>query len=309
MVHLPLLLKPPKPLPTPTSTFTITSTPAPSATVTPTQLPSATPTITLTPTQGPTATPMLVFFDDFEDDYCWWPVRDNENYTLQCIDGEYEMRLKKPNWWLFAGSWTDCWDCVIEVDVHFYANRKSGSYGILFGLDWDWNGYFFRTTAGQDWALLKVRNRHFYPLIPFGSSTYINPREETNRLRVVRRGSEISVYVNDHHLATAYDTSYIGYLGVGLAVESYIGEGMHARFDNFTVHAWEPPTPTHTNTPTATGTPTSTRTFTPTRTPTPTHTSIPTRQPTRTPTNTPEGGTIPRDTPTATSEGGTVPRG
>ena len=151
---------------------------------------------------------MLVFFDDFEDDHCGWREVDEPEYSAQCIDGEYEMRLKEPNWIWLRRRWQWCWDCVIEVDAHFYANRKSGSYGIAFDLDYAGNGYLFRTTAGQDWGLLKATNHRLYPLLPFGSSPHINPREETNRLRVERRGSEISVYVNGHHLATAYDTTY-----------------------------------------------------------------------------------------------------
>ena len=313
-VHLPLLLKPPKPPLTPMPTFAASLTPEPSATITQTPPPSDTPTITLTPT------PALVYSEDFEWDWCNWWVGDEPEYSAQCIDGEYEMRLKLPNWiWFAAQWWLSCWDCIIDVDAHFSANRKSGSYGLAFGLDGSSNGYLFRVTAAQDWGLLKVANRLLYPLVPLGSSPHINPREETNHLRVERQGSRISLYVNGYQLATVHDATYVGQRMVGMAIESYLGEGVQVRFDNLVVYEWPEPTLTPTNTPTFAPTPSPTWTPTPTRTQTRSKTPRPTRTLTKTPhegtiprgtpTATAEGGTIPRATPTATPEGGTVPRG
>jgi len=67
------------------------------------------------------------------------------------------------------------------------------------------------------------------------SSLHVNPGQAVNHLRVARDGSDIVLYVNGHYLTTVTDSSFLGWLRVGLTASAYDDPNVDARFDNFKV--------------------------------------------------------------------------
>jgi hypothetical protein len=67
--------------------------------------------------------------------------------------------------------------------------------------------------------------------------SYISAGQSTNRLKVERSGSAISVYVNGYYLTTVYDGSLTGARKVGLGGATYSSgpAPIDIRFDNFQV--------------------------------------------------------------------------
>jgi hypothetical protein len=82
--------------------------------------------------------------------------------------------------------------------------------------------------------LWKYRGGGFEPILEKQLSPYIRRGQETNRLRVVRTGADIALFVNWHHLVTVEDDDLIGSLRVGLAASTAEDRyDVDTRFDNF----------------------------------------------------------------------------
>jgi Zn-dependent metalloprotease len=259
----------PTPTATPTSTSIQTSTPTrtPMSTSTPTRTPTSTPT--------PTATPQC-YTDDFSNPNSGWPVSDTPEGLLRYLNGEYQILVRNANWYWGATSGVRFFDVVLEADGRF-ASTPLGGYALLFGItdddDWSWYGFWIRSNGY--YAIYKHlgTTNEWIPLQNWTFSSYIRQGQNTNRLRAIRSGSQISVYVNGQFLATVNDNTFTGVLRVGLAAESFSEPNVDVRFDNFIACPLGTIIPTSTPTATPTLTPTVTRT--PTRTPTPTQTATP----------------------------------
>lgn len=193
------------------------------------------------PTPIPTATPSNWFFDDFSDPSSGWPERDLEDYLARYLDGEYQVLVKNPE---TGGGVTHpgfhCKDCLVEVDAK-YASAAYGVYGLSFGVtESEDAGYMFVVWEHGDPAqpayydLWKYGGGGFEPILEKQLSPHIRRGQETNRLRVVRTGDDIALFVNWHHLVTVEDDDLIGALRVGLTAGA--GEeqsNVDIRFDNF----------------------------------------------------------------------------
>ena len=120
-----------------------------------------------------------------------------------------------------------------------------GAYGILFGITSDWDSYVFLVNSNRKYGLWKKAASE-QSLVGWTSSERINAGQGPNHLRVVRRGSDIVLYVNGHHLTTVADSSFLGPLWVGLIATAGNSPNVDARFDDFTVYPAEDayPTPT-----------------------------------------------------------------
>jgi hypothetical protein len=105
----------------------------------------------------------------------------------------------------------------------------------MFGINSSWTEwYVFRIGVG-DYSIYKYRSGSWYALQPWTSSSYINTGTSSNRLKVIRDGSQIKAYVNDHYLTTVTDSDYTGSRRVGLFARTYSGTNVDARFDNFRI--------------------------------------------------------------------------
>jgi len=192
----------------------------------------ATATPTCTPT--PTLTPTPLYFDDFSKPASGWPVGDDANRRYRYLNGEYQILVKRTNWYVGVTPGVRCTDYAIEVEGRF-ASSAYGAYGILFGITDDWDEYMFRVDGDQYYSLWKKTGGDWEALVGWTSSLHVNPGQAVNHLRVARDGSDIVLYVNGHYLTTVTDSSFLGWLRVGLTASAYDDPNVDARFDNFTV--------------------------------------------------------------------------
>lgn len=72
-------------------------------------------------------------------------------------------------------------------------------------------------------------------VVDWTTSSYVNPPGAANHLKVERTGSRIALHANGHLLATVVDSTYTGYLRVGLYAQTETDAPGAVRFDNFEV--------------------------------------------------------------------------
>jgi hypothetical protein len=153
------------------------------------------------------------------------------------VSGEYQMMLKNVNWYGATSSGYRCVDCAVEVQGRIVGSAP-GWLGIMFGITDGWGGYLFRINENRQYSLrVKLESEWGDYLVPWTSSPQINPLQNWNRLRVVRRGSSIELYINGQYLAAANHSRFVGSLRVGLTASSRDQVPVDVRFDNFAVYA------------------------------------------------------------------------
>ena len=212
---------------------------APAPTLTPT-LPGPTPTL---PGATPTATGQA-YADDFSDPGSGWYVGEDVNNKYSYEAGEYEILVRTGNRWAAASAPASTRsNYTLEADMRLLSANGSG-YGLIFDISGDWSRlYLFEVVPGSTsyyslWRVCTPCSTVWTPLVDWTSSSDLGLNTATNRLKVVRSGSSISLYANEHLLTTVSDGTY-AYAGIslwpGLAALTYAATPATARFDSFRV--------------------------------------------------------------------------
>ncbi|UCC63103.1 MAG: hypothetical protein JSV36_20580, partial [Anaerolineae bacterium] len=180
--------------------------------------------------------PPPLYFDDFGDPDSGWPISDRSDYALDYDDGNYRIQLKQDNWAAWTWPGFACADCTIEVEA-WRSTGANSRYAIAFGLNSSGSqSYFFQVQPGRrEYCLRRYDEGTWVMLIPYTYSSHINGDDSHNRLRVTREGSQIRLYVNDHHLASYTDSTYSGTRRVGIYAGSGSTSPVSLRYDDFTV--------------------------------------------------------------------------
>jgi hypothetical protein len=179
------------------------------------------------------------YFDDFSDPDSGWPSGDYEYVKLGYLNGEYQLILKTAPWGLLVTpNLTLPEDYQVEVDGRLVSDNP-GSYGMMFGLNLgedSYEGYQFLVYAPAQIYLLEKRNMdgNWNTMIDWTFNEAIKPEKDSNMLRVVRRGTDIDLYINDILLDTYVDSTFTGPgRDAGLRAYSYEAAPVEVRFDNF----------------------------------------------------------------------------
>jgi hypothetical protein len=183
-----------------------------------------------------TLTTPFLFEDDFSDPTSGWAVYSDAEVKMGYEDGEYSILVKGQNliaWSLNerAGTFKDF---ILEVDARQVSGPDNNDYGLLFRYQDEDNFYSFGVSGDGYYSLYKKVRGEWVAIVDWTESAYVNKGRSTNRLKVVAKGPEISLYVNDHFLTKVQDESIDeGYIGIyaGTFDEPYV----HAHFDDLSV--------------------------------------------------------------------------
>jgi uncharacterized repeat protein (TIGR01451 family) len=173
------------------------------------------------------------YTDNFNNPNSGWPVDDNSNRKYAYTDGQYQIWVKQFSQGWFATPGAKAADFTAVVS----ARRTSGTwgqYGILFGINEDWSQYYQFGIDGAYYSVWRY-DGNWTALKDWTQSNYIATGAAWNRLKVVRNGGGISVYVNDHLLTTVTDSGLTGLRRIGLAAYSPDNAALDARFDDFSL--------------------------------------------------------------------------
>lgn len=247
---------PPPPPPTPNGTLTPTSTP------------------TVLPTEEPTYPAWSANFttgcDLFEGD--------SEIRQYGCANGTYVMHHKQATT-RYAYYDENYEDAVISAQGHWVSGTGAHEYGIVLRANTEGTLYYvFTVTADAKYNIALYKDNKYTNIVPYTLSPIVKIGTETNRFRIVMRGSHFTFYLNDE-LIEQVDDATIASGKVGLFFYNEKPDAQVA-FDALSVSTFAPTTPA------ATGSaPQPTRSdATPVPVPTRAPTQAPTRAPTRVPT-------------------------
>jgi len=175
------------------------------------------------------------YTDNFSDPGSGWPVSDDNNRRFAYLNGQYQIWVKKPASGWFVSPGAKATDFTASVSAR-RASGSGGAYALQFGLNEDWSQFYEFAIEGNRYSIWRYSSGSWTPLRNWTSSPAIATGTNWNRLKVIRQGSSISVYVNNQFLATVTDGAFSGFRRIGLASYSPGSGGLDARFDNFSLY-------------------------------------------------------------------------
>lgn len=210
------------------------ATPPPTPTATATK--ATTPTSTLTPTPKPTPNFPLTFSDDFSNAESGLDVSGQLTYVYD--QGAYVLQSFQENY--FGARFRErpvVSDFILEVDARIVEGPDNAALGISFrrqdarnyyNLMVNGKGeYLLRKSVNRSWQSVGTANWTFSPAIKTGRAM--------NRLKIMARGSEITLWVNGQQISTVQDSSFTEGQ-VAFALQSPVGvPSIKVAFDNLRI--------------------------------------------------------------------------
>jgi hypothetical protein len=187
--------------------------------------------------KGGSSTPSCpaYYTDNFSDPGSGWPIDDNSDRRYAYVGGEYQIWVKNPYNGRLVTPGAKATDFTASVSAR-RASGTTGGYGIIFGINENWTQWYEFDIGVNSYSIWKYDNGYIKP--PLRDWTYspaIATGTNWNRLKVIRQGASISVYVNNQLLTTITDGSFTGLRRIGLTAGSG-SVGNDVRFDNFSLY-------------------------------------------------------------------------
>jgi hypothetical protein len=177
----------------------------------------------------------VVFSDEFVDNRNAWFTGVFEEIETDVIeDGVFKVI------WTGASSSYELYEVreltnfVAEVDCIVVAGGTDGSCSLVFGQRPDIGFYKFELFDDY-YRLFVVRVEGDPPILAEGSPEELVRPGDWNRLRVIKQGDRIRLYINDIQVADVSDATYpTGKIGISTNSYNEAG-GVEIWFDNFSV--------------------------------------------------------------------------
>jgi len=196
-----------------------------------------TPTPTPTPTPSPTPTPRPPLLDDFSNPQSGWSVAESDNTKAGYDNGEYVILIKTVGWTRRGARNLTAGDFRFEIDARA-SGQFNGWKGLYFGYG-SLTGYYAFLTAFQGYLLARVDSAGKWTTVatqPYNAA--ISGGNAMNRLKAVRVGTTITLFVNGQQVGQAVDSTYgEGFFGlIASSPQSEVSLAGEARFDNFLLY-------------------------------------------------------------------------
>jgi len=184
-------------------------------------------------TSGSTCTPYYV--DDFSDSSSGWLISDNNDRAYGYIGGQYEIFVKNPDWGWAVTPGALATDFSAQVTAR-RLNGSSGGYGLVFAISEGWDDYYLFLIDFDQYSVLRLQNGSLYEIKSWTQSSYIKTGTDWNKLKVVRDGKTIIVYINDHRVGDFFDNNITDLGRIGLHADTWsAGSSQKVRFDDFSL--------------------------------------------------------------------------
>jgi uncharacterized repeat protein (TIGR01451 family) len=175
------------------------------------------------------------YVDDFSDSGSGWPAYEDSDAEIAYTGGQYQIWLKKPSLGRLVTPGAKATDFAVAVS----ARRTSGNYGvygIVFGVNEDWSELYQVHIEASYYSIWRRSGETWIALQYWTPSDHIHTGTSWNRLKVVRDGVDIALYLNDQHLTTVTDGSFTGLRRIGLVAYSPSSGSLDVRFDDFALY-------------------------------------------------------------------------
>jgi len=222
------------------------ATPTSAVAVRPTAIPSLLPVEPTSPspptsTPRPTFTPVpaagaVIFEDDFDDPGTGWEVGSYTGGDVGYGDGYYYVIATMPGGLMWGLANRNLSDVVIDVDAtQVRAGPNSdNAYGVMCRIQPDNDGYILRISGDGFYAIHRIVDGDFEPLVRWVSSHAIHQGNDTNHIRVICNGTRLALVVNGVLLAEANDATYTEG-DIALAATTFEEETTEIHYDNLVV--------------------------------------------------------------------------
>jgi hypothetical protein len=178
----------------------------------------------------------LIFSDSFDNSETGWGEVFEPDIIRQYGGSRYHIIAQGNDVFTWSKLGRDFSDFVLEVDAAQDEGPSNNGYGILFRSEDDEHFYRFGISGDGFYFLDKLVGDDWVAITDWTESPYINRGQASNRLKVACAGSQITLHVNDQHLATVTDDSY-DHGDIGLFAVSFAEPNVHITFDNLKVWA------------------------------------------------------------------------
>ena len=172
-------------------------------------------------------------FDDFSNPSSGWPVADTSVNLYEYRNGEYRIYNKTTDYVGAATADHHLDDIDLAIAAH-QAGSARGTYGLAFGINDTFSDYyiFLVWPDFQEWDLFHYQYGSGFTALKSGTSSTILTGNNHNRLRVVKSGDSLTLWVNDVCVFDGTYATYTGYRQTGLFAGPY-DAGHDARFDDY----------------------------------------------------------------------------
>ena len=193
---------------------TVIAIPAQSSATTTSQ-PSPTSTITTTPTlpsSDPRNTLGTPAYKSTNFSKGWYLENDEHTHITVSDKGALVLSSLQPvAWHSWSMYYHNLQNFYLEATLHTDTCSGSDRYGLVFRAPDDNHGYFFGLSCDGKYNLSSYDGTNFTTLIDYTkSSAILSGSNQTNRLGVMARGSEIDLYANGVPIQQINDSTYAG---------------------------------------------------------------------------------------------------
>ena len=190
--------------------------------------------------QGPTLpTPYtqgigLLFAADFSSPDQVWTEGSFDDGAYQQENGVYRIRVTKPNWAECEPIGDLLRDFTVELEAEAAAGQPSFHYGLYFRRVDKENCYSFTVDNQGRYALYKLEQGIWTPIIDWNRSMAVRTEGGVNRLRVTCQGNRIVLMVNGHLLQEIQNDSFPAG-DIAMTVGTWDQTGVEASFRSLQV--------------------------------------------------------------------------
>jgi hypothetical protein len=186
-----------------------------------------------------------LLFDGFTANDHGWLVGDQAGeyfapLTRSIADGRYRWEAIVQRASSIAPAWLQDYPVVdfhLQVNAkHLRGSRAGSSWGVVFGIQDNQNGYCFRIGDTQFFALSIAQDGQWSQIIDWTRTNTIKPYG-VNQIEVIAQDSHFSLLINGQ-IVSDVDDQRFGRGLVGLAIEGYtVGEAIAFDFLDITLRA------------------------------------------------------------------------
>ena len=180
-------------------------------------------------------TPGLLFEDNFSNPNSGWEIS-AQGGIKEYFNGTYHINIVDANIFSWSVAQQTFGDVRISMDVAFTGPAGMAEMGAICRMQNSQDFYFLTIRSDGAYAVFKMEqgNEFFIGMEGYEFNSAIRTGLSTNKLEVICRGENLSLFVNNEHMITVQDSSYqVG--DVGVIAGGFDEPDVNVYFDNFRV--------------------------------------------------------------------------
>ncbi len=175
----------------------------------------------------------VIYQDDFSDEGTGWPQGNYNDESYGYQNGRYIINVNSENHIRPITGGVNLEDVIIQIDARVEQSSGDGDFGVICRYQDDNNLYMFEITQDAYYAIYKLVNAKWYPLIEYTySDMLVNLKEAKFNAACI--GDTLSFAVNGKLIGEVSDQS-IGVGDYGFFAGTFDSGGNMVSFDNMIV--------------------------------------------------------------------------